>query len=664
MQQELAMNDSAPRLRRLGKYELIARIGSGGMAEVYLARQHGPMKFEKVVVVKTIHSHLARQQEFIDMLLDEARLAARLKHPSVVDIYDLGVEGETYFIAMEYLAGESLLTLLRAAVNDKPLDVRSTARIIADVADGLHCAHELADHDGRSLELVHRDITPGNIVVLYAGQAKIVDFGIAKARGRMAEDTGDSHFKGKLGYVSPEQIENLDLDRRSDIFSLGIVMWEALAMKRLFRQKTPAAVTHAIMTKSIEPPSTYRSDVPPKLDSICMRALARDRNERYDNAAEMYEDIEKFLSAASFRPQRKIIATYMQEVFAGAMAERDSLLRQVAHATAEIEIEMIARSSTDDGLDCVASGYSGEITLPPDASIAAALAAVLLPVAPGAIAHSPAPADRRRAVTIEELTSGERVPGTFTRHMTGAEVPRKPWMWAAITAPVLLLGIVVVGLLSGDNPPAPTAAANRDSSSETEQRDHAGQPGGDGRVLAAATQEPVGTAAWAAEPEPVSPGDEDGDDAPDQDESDAEAASQQAEAEAASQQAEDDSGAETDAAAADKPDQKRDKSSTGRTRSTTGSSASRTVDPALAKDLYKQGISSFVAGHSSTAIYKFKKALRANPAHAEAYRGLGMVYERAGKKKKASWAFRQYLRLAPSASDSAAIRKRLAALGS
>jgi len=228
-------------LRQLGRYELISKIGSGGMAEVFIARQSGLMNFEKVVVVKTIHEHLSLQEEFISMLLDEARLSALIKHPGVVDIYDLGEANGTYFIAMEYLAGQSLTKVMTEARNRKlVLDVLSTLRIIADAAAALHAAHDLKSMTGEFLGLVHRDISPGNIIVLYDGNVKIVDFGVAKAQSRMTI-TAPLQIKGKLGYIAPEQMRGDDVDRRADIFALGVVMWELLTYRRLFKANPAAA---------------------------------------------------------------------------------------------------------------------------------------------------------------------------------------------------------------------------------------------------------------------------------------------------------------------------------------------------------------------------------------------------------------------------------------
>ncbi|HUJ62831.1 MAG TPA: serine/threonine-protein kinase, partial [Kofleriaceae bacterium] len=210
-----AQGEAAPRPTRLGRYELITRIGQGGMAEVQLALQRGPAGFEKLVVVKLVHESLASQKAFVDMLLDEARVAALVKHPNVVDIYDLGEAEGRYFIAMEYLEGEPLLAVLRAGREGKRLDPLSTGRLIADTAEGLDAAHELRSMAGDRVELVHHDISLGNIVVLYTGQVKLVDFGVAKATMSAGPR---AKVQGKFSYMAPEKLKGAPGDRRSDIF--------------------------------------------------------------------------------------------------------------------------------------------------------------------------------------------------------------------------------------------------------------------------------------------------------------------------------------------------------------------------------------------------------------------------------------------------------------
>lgn len=649
------MAADASALRRLGKYELIARIGEGGMAEVYLARQRGPMDFEKVVVVKTIHPHLGRKKKFINMLLDEARIAARLKHPCVVDIYDLGVEDETYFIAMEHLAGETMLAVLRACVKQKPLDVPCTARIVADIADGLQAAHDLKDSRGRPLDLVHRDITPGNIVVLYTGQVKILDFGIAKARGRLADETDADHFKGKLGYISPEQVKGEDIDRRSDIFSLGVVMWEALALRRLFRKSNPAAAAEAIIKESIPPPSKYRSAVPPKLDSICMRALARDPGDRYATAAEMQEDIERFLAAGSFRPHKAAIRKYMQEVFADRIESREQLLHRVAVATSEFRVP--ARLSTDSDLEPTSGEGRVLDELPNRAS-----GPVRMPTGPA----TPGRAESPPAVTAiagEQRSGPNRVAVASVPPLAAGMSAENKRLWGGIAAAVVLVLIVIAAVIGDEESgsAAPQAAA-AESAAAAEAAAEAAETDRETETVAGLAVEPEP----AVEPDSIA----DGPAAPLAGDEDALAADTEDTEPGASPGASDDpdggagaaapgqdrrEGAEDEARAGDSSDETR--------RASRPKRSGRTTPRGNPSELYDEGIQYFVSGKLSAARGKFRAALKARSGYAPAYRGLGLVYERQGKKRQAASAFRKYLRLAPDAPDRQSIRKRLAALG-
>ena len=331
-QSAAAESPGQPR-RRLGRYELIARIADGGMAEVHLARQLGPMNFQKVVVVKVIHPNLARQKEFIGMLLDEARISALIKHPRVVDIYDLGVSRGTYFIAMEYLAGQPLNLVITRGRRKTPLDVYSTARVVADAAEGLDAAHNLKTLAGRPLELVHRDVSPSNIIVLYDGRVKLVDFGVAKARGRITE-TQASQIKGKVGYVSPEQIMENPVDRRSDVFSLGVVLWESLALRRLFDAGSEAAKLKKILEGVPLPPSAHRPEVPYELDKICLKALSLKPEDRFQSAGEMNHALEELLGDANYRREAGAVARFMTDTFAAERQAEQSLLRTLAESDA------------------------------------------------------------------------------------------------------------------------------------------------------------------------------------------------------------------------------------------------------------------------------------------------------------------------------------------
>ena len=280
--------------QRLGRYQLLRKIAVGGMAEIYLARVTGAAGFEKNVVVKRILPQLAQSDEFYQMFLDEARIAATLQHPNVVQIYDAQNVGGEHFIAMEYLDGADLLTIRRVlAERRQGLPVQHSVFIVSGVASGLHYAHERRGLDGDPLEIVHRDVTPQNIILTREGGIKLVDFGIAKATNRLTT-TGFGTLKGKLAYMSPEQCRSEGVDRRSDIYSLGIILFELTTGKRLYRGMSEYEVLKQVIETDVPAPSSLLPGYPADLEEVVLRALARDRDQRYPTALAFHQDLERF----------------------------------------------------------------------------------------------------------------------------------------------------------------------------------------------------------------------------------------------------------------------------------------------------------------------------------------------------------------------------------
>src|SRR4051794_1445723 len=246
------------------------------MAEIFLARVSGLPGFHKMVVIKRILPQLATKTDFVEMFLDEARIAATLQHPNVVQMYDVGVVDGNYFIAMEYLHGEDVRSLMKSLFRqEKKLPVEHALNIVIGVASGLHYAHEKVGFDGTRLEIVHRDVTPQNIIVTYDGAVKLLDFGIAKASNRFGE-TRFGTLKGKVPYMSPEQCRGEPLDRRSDIFSLGIMLYELTLGRRLFKGKSDFELLKQIVEGTVPPPRELEPDYAPALEAIVMRALAKE----------------------------------------------------------------------------------------------------------------------------------------------------------------------------------------------------------------------------------------------------------------------------------------------------------------------------------------------------------------------------------------------------
>ncbi len=298
-----------------GKYRPIAELGHGGMAEVFLAVSSGPAGFNKLVVVKQIRPQFAEDPDFLTMFLDEARLAARLNHPNVVQTNEVGQdESGRYFICMEYLEGQPLNRIINRLGQSGAISIGMQCRVLVDALAGLHYAHELNDFDGSPLEVVHRDVTPHNVFVTYTGQAKVVDFGIAKAMSSSAE-TRTGVLKGKVAYMAPEQAMGEKVDRRADVFGMGMVLWEVLAGRRLYKGVTDVAILHKIVNADIPRPSTQRPDIPAAVEEVCMKALARDVENRYQTAADFATALEEALDASGDRSTLRELGKILDKHF-------------------------------------------------------------------------------------------------------------------------------------------------------------------------------------------------------------------------------------------------------------------------------------------------------------------------------------------------------------
>jgi serine/threonine protein kinase len=314
----------------LGRYQIVGKLAQGGMAEVYLARQVGPGGYQKLVVCKRVRPHLSQDEDFVGMFVNEARLAAMINHPNVVQIFDLndevGADGRPdYFLAMEYLDGRDMLQVGRACrAHNKAVPFDVTARIIADACAGLEYAHNLKGVDGKSLDLVHRDMSPENLIITFEGQVKVVDFGIAKARDNSIR-TQAGQIKGKLGYVAPEAILGKPVDARADIFAVGATLYLFLSGRPAFTGNSPME----IFERSLKPPPSPREvneRVPPVLDEICMRALAQDRDKRYRSAGEVRAALEAYLASTGRPLGAPQLAQFMKILFP---ADKDPVRQRI-----------------------------------------------------------------------------------------------------------------------------------------------------------------------------------------------------------------------------------------------------------------------------------------------------------------------------------------------
>ncbi len=344
----------ARKQNKIGRYQLLALLATGGMAEIYLARQEGIQGFERLVVIKKILPHLARRKRFVEMFFDEARIAAMLSHPNIVQIYDLGQDEnapeESYYIAMEYLEGESLGYLVKQARKaERLLPSQLAAGIVAQVCDGLDYAHKLHDAKGMPLHIVHRDVSPHNIIVLFSGGVKLVDFGIAKAASQVHQ-TREGSLKGKLTYIAPEQCESKPVDARSDVFSLGVVLWELLTRRRLFKRDSDAAKVQAIMSDPIPRVRDIQAAVAPELEAIAQKALQRDAARRFQTAGEMGAAIREHLRRMGAAAGVQEIAGFVSEVFGDRARTKKRLLEEIKAQRAD-EISLgVLKPETEESL--------------------------------------------------------------------------------------------------------------------------------------------------------------------------------------------------------------------------------------------------------------------------------------------------------------------------
>jgi eukaryotic-like serine/threonine-protein kinase len=316
---------------RLGRYELLARLATGGMGEIFLARLEGAEGFEKLYVVKRILAHLADDARFRQMLIAEARIASKMAHPNICQVFELGeTEGQLY-IVMEYLEGISLLPLLRRFSKEQmALDLGFVAGVFQQTTDAMNYAHELKDRNGESLGIIHRDVTPSNIFLTDNGVGKVLDFGIAKARGASTQ-TQEGTVKGKYAYMAPEQLKGAAIDRRVDIFAMGIVLYEMLALRRLFQRKTDYLTFRAVMEQPIPDVRRYRPDVPEGVAQAIIRALDRDPRNRFETARQFGAAV---LDGLGIRPWGQgEIGDFVQHNFASEIGKRHAQVANVVQRT-------------------------------------------------------------------------------------------------------------------------------------------------------------------------------------------------------------------------------------------------------------------------------------------------------------------------------------------
>jgi eukaryotic-like serine/threonine-protein kinase len=399
----VAEKEPAP-VEPVGKYIPIAELGRGGMATAYLTSFSGPGGFNKLMVVKRLRPALAAEADFLRMFLDEARLAARIDHPNIVHTSEVGYDGANYFIAMEFVDGQPLENVIRrtkqqTARSDATPAEREAApsiplnlhlHVITKVLEGLDFAHELKDFDGSPLNVVHRDVSPHNVMVTYDGHVKLLDFGIAKAADSTT-DTRTGFLKGKCAYMAPEQFGGEGVDRRADVFSVGIMLWQAVTGRRLWRGLSDTEIFGRLAKDEIPSPRTIVSDVDPKLEQICMKALATDSKKRYATASELQSALEDYIaSKPELRASSRDLSRYVGELFKSERAKIHSLVEsQVVKSKRSGEVMSLAE-------------YFGNAAPSSSAQVATSSSVSSLEKAPSPITSEPPP--RRSSVRLVFLS--------------------------------------------------------------------------------------------------------------------------------------------------------------------------------------------------------------------------------------------------------------------
>lgn len=465
-----------------GKYRLVAELGSGGMGDVFLAFVQGPRGFNKLQVIKRLRPELAEDDEFLGMFLNEARLAARLNHPNVVQTNEVGEADGTHFIAMEYLEGQSLHAVLRRAQGRFPLTMH--LRVLAEVCAGLHHAHELLDFDGTPLAVVHRDCSPQNIFITYDGGVKVLDFGIAKATDS-SSFTRTGVLKGKVPYMAPEQLEGHDVDRRADVFAVGSMLWEAAAGTRLWKGLNDVQIAHRVHLGDIPSPRTLNPDVAPQLEAICMRCLAMDRETRYPTAAALQHDLELLvdeLGGATHRDVGKWVATAfvetrrqlrtrieqeLKQLLAGRAATSDVPLWRSGEAPAARSGEHSIAPGTPVGRD--APTLTNPVPIPPTSE--PELRSNPIGVSSGQIAVAPRageePTTQATLPAISSLPLSERTnPRTLFPNLE-ADAGRRRRALALLFGAVVVATVLVVLVIRGREPQLATGSTKEGSKEPT-----------------------------------------------------------------------------------------------------------------------------------------------------------------------------------------------------
>ena len=457
-------------IRVVGRYALYNEIAAGGMATIHLGRLLGPVGFARTVAVKRLHPQFAKDPEFVSMFLDEARLAARVQHPNVVATIDVVATDGELFLIMDYVRGESLSKILRAVrKQNRRVPPRIAAAIMCGFLHGLHAAHEAKNERGEPLGLVHRDVSPQNVLVGSDGIARVLDFGIAKAAGRI-QVTRDGQIKGKLAYMPPEQLAGRDLSRAVDIYASAVVMWETLTAERLFKGDTEAETLAKILRDPVPPPSTIVPNLPAGFDAALLKALSREVSKRHATAKELALELERCCGIAS--PTE--VGEWVEEVVGHVLNAREEQIAEIESNSAGMSISASGRPhAMDIDSDSDMSGPSSRAlrairggsptdTLPMGSGPPIAVPASSRRIAPLTPTVAMAPRQVSRAMFTEDNTTSKSRSG-LTGTMLHLPVDRKLPIIASVAGVVVLLvvvGVVLAGKFSREDGTKTNAAAS------------------------------------------------------------------------------------------------------------------------------------------------------------------------------------------------------------
>jgi serine/threonine protein kinase len=433
--------------RRFGKYTLLRRMATGGMAEIFLALQRSVAGFEKLIVIKRILPAMNQDKGFIDMLLHEARVAASLSHPNIVQTIDVGQVDGTYYIALEHIHGEDLRSIVRQmkkkGVTEFPLE--HALAVILGMCAGLSYAHEKRDLDGSPLGIVHRDISPQNVLVGFAGDTKIVDFGVAKSDTNTATETKSGQLKGKVPYMSPEQARGEEIDWRSDVFATGVMLFELTTGKRLFKGATEFETLKLIVDRDYPRPSWVANDYPPLLEKIVMRALEKDRDKRYQSSREMQADLEAFVRDAKLPVSSIALAEFMKGLFEEKLAAQKEALMQGRQLADIISQEIVHSEHTMTGIDSgrfssqsisTATGAVGVGSVPPPAKSNAKWAFAAVAVTAVAVAGAVVATRKTEKPVVAQEKAPEPVIAKAALVVTSEPVGAHIWINGEVRAEV------------------------------------------------------------------------------------------------------------------------------------------------------------------------------------------------------------------------------------